>query len=1009
MGIKRKAMELLDAMARSNVDKILAVGPARSREVLTTALRIITEEFGHVSRDVAGSMRLYDAVSQASATPIAQRLLNEKDHIEVLDKARTQLTSVVRDVSYQRMQKILVEDLNLSEVQADKSLTLASSSVLETLKDELETGAVENSHSGITLLLIQESENLSLAVSDKTTRSAAKEKPVTSSAPAVMAGSNGIVDSHSASLFRFVPYLLLGLLVLGAFKYCSNTEQYRLVEQERVSLQQELLAAREDAEASTSSITALQDEFDSAQTQIQIVKSDLDLTQSKLQAVTAELAAQRDVPKESAELQMLLLDVTKERDAAVDSNQALNRQLEIVSDKHNNASVEIESIKAELEATRSIIDANKSADTQIRQLKENVAEINQKHDAALQRNASIVSENQTLRATIEESAPTIADLESQVVDLQTSNNTLEQKRKLDQKEISRLMSNVDQLQQRHQSAGPKINKLESRITSLHHEIATLEAELQIKSAALEEEQAARKSNSTRLAARNANVQNQLSQMMLLKDAAESRFGQQQSKISEQSETISDLKDKIDALQLTNEESKSLTVALQKKIGELDVNLLDAEERISASDYNLTKKDDSLAAANDELVDARTEIAQLKSTVGRSDSLQDELQNTVTALTVENKNVLEKNKSLNDQVVALRDELKAGSQSAEEAELRIAALEKSLDAERESLLKISNERDQIKDAIVVANADINSLTAEKTEALSKIASLNREISHLNGVVDAGRSTISDLEKGIREIEEENSVLKQSEDASGEKIVSLDTRMNTLGSELIQEREHAKLLAVKNLELEKQIVNMTKARNRVLLDIGKLQRSLATADQKIVELTDKQVALLAETTSAKARAEKAVSETLAMRNSIEQQLAEAGLNVVKVQSIENHRAVAITLGSKSLYQTGDASLTREGGQTLNKIGKILEKYPDWRIDIEGHTDSLPIGAKLRQRYPSNWELSSARASAVVTFLRLTTNVKTESLSAKGYAETQPIADNASAQGREQNRRVDIVLRK
>ena len=121
------------------------------------------------------------------------------------------------------------------------------------------------------------------------------------------------------------------------------------------------------------------------------------------------------------------------------------------------------------------------------------------------------------------------------------------------------------------------------------------------------------------------------------------------------------------------------------------------------------------------------------------------------------------------------------------------------------------------------------------------------------------------------------------------------------------------------------------------------------------------------------------------------------------------MAITLGSGNLYQTGDASLTREGGIVLAKIGNILTNYSDWRIDVEGHTDSLAIGKALRNRYPTNWELSSARASAAVRHLRNVGGVDAESLSVHGFGDTRPIADNSNVKGREQNRRVDIILRK
>ena len=151
------------------------------------------------------------------------------------------------------------------------------------------------------------------------------------------------------------------------------------------------------------------------------------------------------------------------------------------------------------------------------------------------------------------------------------------------------------------------------------------------------------------------------------------------------------------------------------------------------------------------------------------------------------------------------------------------------------------------------------------------------------------------------------------------------------------------------------------------------------------------------------------TLALREKIEQQLILEGIEDASVQSIDDDRAVSITLGSGNLFQAGQASLTREGGIVLAKLGNILSGYSDWRLDVEGHTDSQGIGQALRQRYPTNWELSSARAAAAVRHMTDVGGVNAESLSVHGFADTRPIGDNSSAEGRELNRRVDIVLRR
>ena len=212
-----------------------------------------------------------------------------------------------------------------------------------------------------------------------------------------------------------------------------------------------------------------------------------------------------------------------------------------------------------------------------------------------------------------------------------------------------------------------------------------------------------------------------------------------------------------------------------------------------------------------------------------------------------------------------------------------------------------------------------------------------------------------------------------------------------------------------KLEAQGSELTEERDNALLKTASMEQSLSASESEISTLTGSRDALQSQIDTAAEETQALVDETLDLGKAIEQKLSEAGIEGVRVQPIEENRAVAITLVSGSLYQTGNASLTREGREILTRVGDIVAEYSDWNIDVEGHTDSLGIGAVLREQYPTNWELSSARASAAVRHLRSKSVIDAEALSATGFADTRPIADNDNAQGREQNRRVDIVLRR
>lgn len=116
------------------------------------------------------------------------------------------------------------------------------------------------------------------------------------------------------------------------------------------------------------------------------------------------------------------------------------------------------------------------------------------------------------------------------------------------------------------------------------------------------------------------------------------------------------------------------------------------------------------------------------------------------------------------------------------------------------------------------------------------------------------------------------------------------------------------------------------------------------------------------------------------------------------------VQLTMNGALLFDSGSAELKAESEQILQKVGDILQYYGTGTIEIEGHTDNVPINSS---RYPSNEELSSARALSVFYFLTDHTSLDPRDLRHAGMGERVPIADNSTAEGRSRNRRVEIRI--
>jgi chemotaxis protein MotB len=117
--------------------------------------------------------------------------------------------------------------------------------------------------------------------------------------------------------------------------------------------------------------------------------------------------------------------------------------------------------------------------------------------------------------------------------------------------------------------------------------------------------------------------------------------------------------------------------------------------------------------------------------------------------------------------------------------------------------------------------------------------------------------------------------------------------------------------------------------------------------------------------------------------------------------------VDLVDRILFDSGDAKISRRGEGVLARVGAILAHLPDRQVQVSGHTDNQPITGKLKQQFPTNWELSVSRALTVVRFLEEQAGVPADRLVASGHGEHQPIARNNTAAGRARNRRIEILL--
>ena len=127
--------------------------------------------------------------------------------------------------------------------------------------------------------------------------------------------------------------------------------------------------------------------------------------------------------------------------------------------------------------------------------------------------------------------------------------------------------------------------------------------------------------------------------------------------------------------------------------------------------------------------------------------------------------------------------------------------------------------------------------------------------------------------------------------------------------------------------------------------------------------------------------------------------------KLQGLVNvktgDRGAVITISDVVIFPEGEAEFNPEAYPILEKMVELLKQFP-YKVRVEGHTDNIPIH---NSKYPSNWELSTARAARIVRYF-ISRGIPPERLAAMGFAHYRPIADNSTPEGRAKNRRVEIV---
>ena len=203
---------------------------------------------------------------------------------------------------------------------------------------------------------------------------------------------------------------------------------------------------------------------------------------------------------------------------------------------------------------------------------------------------------------------------------------------------------------------------------------------------------------------------------------------------------------------------------------------------------------------------------------------------------------------------------------------------------------------------------------------------------------------------------------------------------LTQDLEDARREASLLAQERSTLNSRVSDLEHMLGELRAESAELEARVQEKESQLAELQSMQDELVSE---------------------LEQEIADGQIQVRRLRG-----QLRVDMVDEILFDSGEATLKEKGQAVLKKVASVLVNA-NRVVQVQGHTDNVPIKGRLAERFPTNWELSAARAVNVVRFLQEEAGLDPQSLSATGLSEYRPRATNDTNEGRQKNRRIEILL--
>ena len=456
--------------------------------------------------------------------------------------------------------------------------------------------------------------------------------------------------------------------------------------------------------------------------------------------------------------------------------------------------------------------------------------------------------------------------------------------------------------------------------------------------------------------------------------------------------------------------EKINKALATRIDQLKAlnnQLDDTNKKLEISEKNLTQKVDELDLLNNKLVENEKEL-EIK--ISELDKKNQNLQAINESLGLDDASLveqLEAIKNKNNELLKLNEELVISQEETETALRLVEDVNAELSIRDEQLQNQIIQYQQLTNDLLTINDSLGLKDVALQEQLDAIRYKNQELANLNENLIEKDNTIFTLRGKILELNNILSLSEEKQIAQQSKILTQEREISSL-SEISESEKQQSLKTIKQMELRssqtlEQVALLTNEIDILKNEITLLNNALEASEQTALT-KDLKIEVLGE------RLNKALTSKVFELQKYRSEFFGKLQNILGDREDIKIKGDRFIIESELLFASASADLQLEGKEKLREIGKTLKETTtqipndiDWVILVEGHTDKRPIKTV---RYPSNWELSTARANSVLKLL-LELGFNPSRLAAAGYGEFYPISNGNTDADYQQNRRIELKL--